>query len=143
VLPESPTLEARRGRRRTRSHAHALEVLPRPPVRVVDVALSHGERSGPIRTYLDAKAAWAKATGLIEHHVIVPALVERHDDGRHELPSPRLPATTGYRLPIGAPALLATLRDLRPEVVLLHDPLWRPRRVMQLRRVVRARRPRR
>ncbi|HVF78241.1 MAG TPA: glycosyltransferase [Solirubrobacteraceae bacterium] len=132
MLREAPPLEARQvRRRRTRNSVHALEALPRPPVRVVDVALSRGERSGAIRTYIDAKAAWAKATGLIEHHVIVPGLAERHEDGRHQLPASRLPATKGHRLPVGAPALLAALRDLRPDVVILHDPLWRPLRVMQ------------
>ena len=49
------------------------------PLRVADVALFYGERSGGIRTYLDAKAAWAQASGLIEHHVVVPGRVERHE----------------------------------------------------------------
>jgi alpha-1,6-mannosyltransferase len=129
VPRESAVLEAGRRLRRTRDPHRPLEALPRPPLRVVDVALFYGERSGGIRTYLDAKAAWAQATGLIEHHVIVPGRAERHEDGRHELPSLRLAATNGYRLPVGARALRATLRDLRPDVVALHDPFWRPLRV--------------
>jgi len=108
---------------------------PRPalqaPLRVADVALFYGERSGGIRTYLDAKAAWAQAGGLIEHHVVVPGRVERHERGRHELPSLRLAATNGYRLPLGAGALKDTLRELRPDVVVLHDPFWRPLGVTQ------------
>ena len=90
------------------------------------MALFYGERSGGIRSYLEAKAGWAQRSGLIEHHVIVPGRSERHDGGRHELPSLRLAATNGYRLPIGAGALKATLRELRPDVVVLHDPFWRP-----------------
>jgi hypothetical protein len=35
-------------------------------LRVADVALFYGERSGGIRTYVDAKAARARATGAIE-----------------------------------------------------------------------------
>jgi alpha-1,6-mannosyltransferase len=101
------------------------------PLRVVDVALFYGERSGGIRTYIDAKAAWAKSSGLIEHHVIVPGRAERHEGGRHELPSLRLAATNGYRLPLGARALRTTLRELRPDVVALHDPFWGPLRVTQ------------
>ncbi|MBW3608445.1 MAG: glycosyltransferase [Actinobacteria bacterium] len=90
------------------------------------MALFYGERSGGIRTYLAAKAAWAQKSGLIEHHVIVPGRWELHEAGRHELPSLRLMATNGYRLPLGAGALKDTLRELRPDVVVLHDPFWRP-----------------
>lgn len=128
---ESAVLEAGRRLRGARHSRGPLQALPRPPLRVVDVALFYGERSGGIRTYIDAKAAWAKATGVIDHHVIVPGRAERHEDGRHELPSLRLAATNGYRLPVGARALRATLRDLEPDVVVLHDPFWRPLRVTQ------------
>jgi len=130
VPRESAVLEAqRRLRVNGRRAGPRLQALVRPPLRVVDVALFYGERSGGIRTYIDAKAAWAQASGLIEHHVVVPGPAERHDGGRHELPSLRLAATNGYRMPIGARALRATLRDLRPHVVVLHDPFWRPLRV--------------
>jgi alpha-1,6-mannosyltransferase len=124
VPRESSVIQARRRlRRRTRERRPA----NRPaPLRVVDVALFYGERSGGIRTYLDAKAQWAQETGLIEHHVVVPGRRVRHEGGRHELPSLRLAATNGYRLPLGARALKATLRMLRPDVVVLHDPFWRP-----------------
>jgi alpha-1,6-mannosyltransferase len=81
-------------------------------LRVVDVALWYGERSGGIRTYLDAKVAHARATGAFEHHVVVPGPRERHDDGRHELPSLRLVAANGYRVPLGARALGRTLAQL-------------------------------
>ncbi|MGH2919975.1 MAG: glycosyltransferase [Solirubrobacteraceae bacterium] len=128
---ESAVLEARR-RLRTRRGA---DPRPRPagkrPLRVADVALFYGERSGGIRTYLDAKVAWARATGAIDHHVIVPGHSERHADGRHELRSLRVAASNGYRLPLGAGALKTTLRALRPDVVLLHDPFWRPLGVTQ------------
>ncbi|MGH2944414.1 MAG: glycosyltransferase, partial [Solirubrobacteraceae bacterium] len=128
---ESAVLEARRRLRDAHRSRQALVVVPRTPLRVADVALFYGERSGGIRTYIDAKAAWAQATGLIEHHVVVPGRAERHDGGRHELPALRLAAANGYRLPIGARSLRATLRALRPDVVVLHDPFWRPLRVTQ------------
>jgi alpha-1,6-mannosyltransferase len=124
VPRESAVVQAgRRLRRRPRERRRA---NPPAPLRVVDVALFYGERSGGIRTYLDAKAKWAQETGLIDHHVVVPGRHRRHDGGRHELPSLRLAATNGYRLPLGARALKATLRMLRPDVVVLHDPFWRP-----------------
>jgi alpha-1,6-mannosyltransferase len=101
------------------------------PLRVVDVALWYGERSGGIRTYLDAKVAHARASGAFEHHVVVPGPRERHDEGRHELPSLRLVAANGYRVPLGARALGRTLAQLRPDVVLLHDPFWLPLHVTE------------
>jgi alpha-1,6-mannosyltransferase len=124
VPRESSVIQARRRlRRRTRERRPA---NPPAPLRVVDVALFYGERSGGIRTYLDAKAQWAQETGLIEHHVVVPGRRVCHEGGRHELRSLRLAATNGYRLPLGARAVKATLRMLRPDVVVLHDPFWRP-----------------
>jgi alpha-1,6-mannosyltransferase len=100
-------------------------------LRIVDVALFYGERSGGIRTYLDAKVRHARATGAFEHHVVVPGPRERHRDGRHELPSLRLAAANGYRLPLGVRALNRTLERLRPDVVLLHDPFWAPLHVTE------------
>ena len=93
---------------------------------VADVALLYGERSGGIRTYLDEKARFAAATGAFEHHVIVPAKRERHAGGRHEVRALRLVASNGYRLPLGVGAVKQTLRAIRPHVVMLHDPFWRP-----------------
>ena len=109
-------------------------VARRPPV-IADVALFYGERSGGIRTYLDEKINWARRSGAIEHHLIVPGAQELHEpDGdtemarhtRHELPSLRVAASNGYRIPLGARALCRTLRAIAPDVVLLHDPFWRP-----------------
>jgi alpha-1,6-mannosyltransferase len=93
---------------------------------IADVALLYGERSGGIRTYLDEKARFAADTGAFEHHVIVPAKRERHRGGRHEVRALRLVASNGYRLPLGVGAVKQTLRAIRPHVVLLHDPFWRP-----------------
>ena len=43
-----------------------------PALRIVDVAMFYGERSGGIRTYLEAKAAYAARTGRFEHHLVDP-----------------------------------------------------------------------
>jgi alpha-1,6-mannosyltransferase len=95
--------------------------VPAPRLRVVDVALFYGERSGGIRTYLEAKRAWAAATGAYEHHVVTP----------HDVPSLRVATPNGYRVPVGVGALRARLRELAPDVVLLHDPFWGPQRVIR------------
>jgi alpha-1,6-mannosyltransferase len=123
-----------RARRRVEHGVHRARLgidQDRRHLRIVDVALFYGERSGGIRTYLDAKARHARATGAFEHHVVVPGPRERHRDGRHELPSLRLAAANGYRLPLGVGALKRTLERLRPHVVLLHDPFWAPLHVTE------------
>jgi glycosyltransferase involved in cell wall biosynthesis len=97
-----------------------------PPLRIADVALFYGGRSGGIRTYLDEKAAYARNTGAFEHHLIVPGRRARSEPARHELPSVSVAGSNGYRWPLGARALSATLREIRPDVVLLHDPFWHP-----------------
>jgi alpha-1,6-mannosyltransferase len=97
-------------------------------LRIVDVTLFYGERSGGIRTYLEAKAAFAARTGRFEHHLVIPGKITAHDGGgRHEHRSLRLAASNGYRLPLGGGGLQATLNALAPDVVLLHDPFWTPR----------------
>lgn len=93
---------------------------------ICDVALFYAERSGGIRTYLDEKARFAAASGAFAHHLIIPGRRERHDGYRHELRSLTLAASNGYRLPFGAGSVKETLRAIAPDVVVLHDPFWRP-----------------
>jgi alpha-1,6-mannosyltransferase len=101
-------------------------------LRVTDVAIFYGERSGGIRTYLEAKAEFAARTGAIEHHLVVPGREGSGDPHRHEQRSLRLAASNGYRVPLGGSGLHTTLRTLRPEVVLLHDPFWTPRHASRI-----------
>lgn len=100
------------------------------PLRVADVAVWYGTRSGGIRTYLDAKAHVAARTRVFEHHLVVPAARERHRGGRHELRGVMVGPSNGYRLPIDARPLLRTLADIQPDVVLLHDAHWWPTTVV-------------
>jgi alpha-1,6-mannosyltransferase len=112
-------------------------VLPTPRAQrltIVDVALFYGERGGGIHSYLEAKAEFAARTGAFEHHLIVPGRVSERDhvastapSHRHEQRSLRLAASNGYRLPLGSGGLQTTLRELAPDIVLLHDPYWTPR----------------
>jgi alpha-1,6-mannosyltransferase len=145
--PESLEARARRGVEHGVDRARLGVDQDRRHLRIVDVALFYGERSGGIRTHLDAKGRHARATGAFEHHAVVPGPRERHRGGRHELPSLRLAAANGYRVPRPtvadavadiregacpwARALKRTLERLRPDVVLLHDPFWAPRRVTE------------
>ena len=109
----SPSAAVARPEAGRRAH---LRLVKRPRLRVVDVALFYGERSGGIRTYLDAKRAWVAETGACEHHVITP----------HDVPSFRFATPNGYRVPLGVGALRERLCELRPDVVLLHDAFWGP-----------------
>ncbi len=93
---------------------------------VCDVALFYAERSGGIRTYLNEKARFARITGAFEHHLVIPGKRKLHVGGRHELPSLQVAPSNGYRVPLGGRALRETLRTVRPDVVILHDPFWRP-----------------
>ena len=93
---------------------------------VCDIALFYAERSGGIRTYLNEKARYALESGAFEHHLVIPGKRECHLDGRHELRSLQLAASNGYRFPLGGRTVRETLRMIRPDVVILHDPFWRP-----------------
>src|SRR6201995_2418200 len=95
---------------------------------IADVTMFYGERSGGIRTYLEAKAAYAAQTGRFEHHLVIPGKATTSDGvGRHEHRSLRVAASNGYRVPLGGSQLQATLHELAPDVVLLPHPFWTPR----------------
>jgi alpha-1,6-mannosyltransferase len=106
------------------SRRAALRLVEPAALRVADVAMFYGERSGGIRTYLREKSAYAARSRAFEHHVIVPGRVERHNGGWHELRALRVAASNGYRIPYGVGALKSLLRSIEPDVVLLHDPFW-------------------
>jgi alpha-1,6-mannosyltransferase len=110
----------------------ALRLLKTRPLRVVDVAMWYGERSGGIRTYLDAKAAFARRTGAFEHRLVVPGIVRKVTEHTCSLPSIRVANSNGYRWPIGTRPLVDLLRELEPDVVMLHDPFWAPKAVQSI-----------
>lgn len=104
--------------------APSLRALPVPKLRVVDVALFYAERGGGIRTYLDAKSAYATESGAFEHHLVVPGRRDRHRGTHHELRSLTIAAANGYRVPTGRGSLERTLESIEPDVMLVHDPYW-------------------
>ena len=96
LLPPPP-LKALRDRRRA---ARTAAARPVEPFRVVDVAVFYGERSGGIRTYLDAKAAYAQRTGAFDHRLIVPGRTRDVSGARCALPSRE--GRRQQRLPLAA-----------------------------------------
>lgn len=106
------------------------------PLRVADVAIFYGERSGGIRTYLDAKTRYAAESRGFEHHLIIPgrsnATVARPGGWTHTVRSLNVNRANGYRLPLDGNVVTEVLRTVSPDVVLLHDPFWHPRRLCRL-----------
>ena len=104
----------------------------RRPLRVVDVATFYGEKAGGIRTYLDAKQAWARHEPAIDHTLVIPGLPERSTAERVEVASVRAVATNGYRVPLGWSELRRVLVEREPDVVIAHDPFWAGRGLPKL-----------
>jgi alpha-1,6-mannosyltransferase len=81
---------------------------------------------------LDAKSAFARRTGAFEHRLVVPGIVRKVTDHTCSLPTIRVATSNGYRWPIGTRPLVDLLRELDPDVVLLHDPFWAPKAVQSI-----------
>ena len=116
-------------------------VAPARPLRVVDVALFYGERSGGIRTYLDAKTAHARESGRFgapPRRARPPGAPQRR--GRSLASRAAFAARgRGQRLPGAARRRRAEgdgLRLVEPDVVLLHDPFSAPRAAVSAARSV-------
>lgn len=97
-------------------------------LRVADVSCLYAERSGGIRTYLEAKGAWARRTAAVDQHLVIPGERRRSGERRHELRSVRYAPSNGYRVPLGGGGMRATIGAIEPDVILLHDPFWTPAR---------------
>lgn len=98
-------------------------------LRVADVTLWYGERSGGIKSYLDAKRRHAAITGAYEHHIVVPGERDEERAGMHRIRGVRV-TRNDYRIPPGGRGLCRTIERLRPDVLLLHDPFWTPRQAI-------------
>jgi glycosyltransferase involved in cell wall biosynthesis len=104
------------------SVGRGVEAMSDRPFTVVDVALEYGSGFEGLRTYLHAKSSYAEHSGAFRHHVIVPASVERHFGGWHELPQSALSRRGRRRLPRHSRGVLALLGNIAPDVLLLHGP---------------------
>lgn len=101
-------------------------------MRVVDVAVWYGPKSGGIRTYLEEKARYARETGNFEHHYLVPARRDAVFHSRHDLRAPLPIGNNGYRLWANSDRVCARLEALQPDVIVLHEPWAYPRQVSAL-----------
>ena len=99
-------------------------------MRVVDVTQWYAPRSGGIRTYLHAKAAFAAATHR-SHALIVPGAAGKvtRIERSPIIEVPGLPTAqeTGYRLIPHPRPILSALDRLEPSVLVVHDATAFPR----------------
>ncbi len=92
------------------------------PLTVVDVALRARDHRRGTREYIGAKRDYARDSGAFVHHAVIPGTRERHGAGVHELPALGGILRAARR---SAPALRGldrTLREIGPDLVLLHEP---------------------
>lgn len=93
-------------------------------MRIVDVTQWYAPTSGGIRTYLNAKAAFAAVHGL-DHAIIVPGQepgVGEAADSPLVTIKGRTPTDRwGYRMVLRSRGVIAALEELRPSLVVLHD----------------------
>lgn len=101
-------------------------------MRVVDVTQWYAPTSGGIRTYLRAKARWARERGRL-HGVVVPDVIpgeEMLESSRLVRVQGRTPTRSwGYRVAVSPRGVIAALERLEPSVVVLHDAMAFPRAV--------------
>jgi alpha-1,6-mannosyltransferase len=87
---------------------------------VLDVALCYGAGFDGLATYLHAKHAYAERSRAFRHHVIVPAAVERHYGGWHELSLSSSQRHGRRRFSRHPGRLLDLLANIAPDILLLH-----------------------
>ena len=99
---------------------------------VVDVTQWYAPKSGGIRTYLHAKAAFAQAHRL-RHALVVPGTTAKVDRIARTpiVVVPGLPTAqeTGYRLIPHPRPIMQALDRLQPTVLVVHDATAFPRRL--------------
>jgi alpha-1,6-mannosyltransferase len=92
-------------------------------MKLLALTQSYSPTGGGVRTMLHAQRAFCAARGL-EHVLMVPGPADRTvRDGvltTHEIKSPRVPGSPGYRLLLRSDKVLRLLRAERPQVIEVH-----------------------
>jgi alpha-1,6-mannosyltransferase len=90
---------------------------------LVDTTMLFAPRSGGVKRYLSAKAAWFGATRPgVRHTLVVPGDETRRSGGMMTIAAPNLPFADGYRWPTSIRRWADHLVRLRPEVIEAGDP---------------------
>lgn len=89
---------------------------------IADVTMFYAPASGGVRTYLDAKhRRLAKLPG-ITCSLLIPGPQLFTHDGIHEVPSPPLPFSQGYRFPLRRRGWERELIRIAPDIIEAGDP---------------------
>jgi alpha-1,6-mannosyltransferase len=91
------------------------------PLHVVDTTMFWSPTGGGVRRYLQTKHAWLSRRPGWRHTIAVPLVAGATADAA-TLPSLPLPASGGYRLPLGRGAMARVLAGLAPDVIEAGDP---------------------
>lgn len=100
-------------------------------MKICDIADAYHPTGGGIRTYLDEKARFVRASAEHEHALIIPADRDYHEqEGRTEVfgvRSPIIPGSAPYRVMLRHGRVMDILDRLHPEVIELANPYMQPR----------------
>jgi alpha-1,6-mannosyltransferase len=87
---------------------------------LIDLTIFYAPKSGGVKTYLEAKAAWIAKETQMRHTIIAP---KWHDDASFiGVPGMPIPFTNGHRMPLSIKTSACTLHDLHPDCIEVEDP---------------------
>ncbi|MGZ3236017.1 MAG: glycosyltransferase [Burkholderiaceae bacterium] len=99
---------------------------------LIDLTIFYAPKSGGVKTYLEAKAAWVAKETHIRHTIIAPRW---HDDASFiGVPGVPIPFTNGHRMPLSIKTSACTLQDLHPDCIEVEDPYQFAWAALQVRR---------
>jgi alpha-1,6-mannosyltransferase len=101
-------------------------------VHLIDLTIFYAPKSGGVKTYLEAKAAWVEKETRIRHTIIAP---KWHDDESFiGVPGVPIPFTNGHRIPLSIKTSARTLQNLHPDCIEVEDPYHFAWAALQVRR---------
>lgn len=139
ALPLNMLSEARRVCRSVTGKADYLNTRQsREPVAggastVLDLVQSWGPKSGGVKRYILDKMNYLSAVDDLQHHLVIPGARLRIRAGAgtrttvHEVRSPPIPFSRGYRLLLDRAGMLAVIDRVRPDVIEVGNaylPAW-------------------
>ncbi len=99
---------------------------------LIDLTIFYAPKSGGVKTYLEAKAAWVAKETRIRHTIIAP---KWHEDASFiGVPGVPIPFTNGHCMPLSIKTSACTLQDLHPDCIEVEDPYQFAWAALQVRR---------
>jgi alpha-1,6-mannosyltransferase len=120
-------------------YAKCIEALPDPsimqnmetrPLTVLDITKWYGERSGGVRTYLDAKQRYVSGHRDLRHVLVIPGerdeLTVEGNTRRYRIRGPHIPTQRQYRFLLAPRTLRRIVDRERPDVIEVGSPIFVP-----------------